>query len=96
MIPEGRSPQGILGLVTLTSSNPHPAAQTSRTPHTKSRLSERTRGSGREVTEYHPDDRTVPTHHAAALATCLVVTLNRFQTLIKAISITSAASAFSS
>jgi RNA polymerase sigma-70 factor (ECF subfamily) len=40
------------------------------------------------VTGYHRDDRTVLTHHAAALATCLVVTLSRFHTLIKAISIT--------
>jgi hypothetical protein len=80
MIPEGRSPQGIVGLVTLTSSNPYLAVQpaahrTQICPLSKLEIRE----SGRAVTGYHRDDRIVSTHHATALATCLVVTLSRFR-----------------
>jgi hypothetical protein len=67
-----------------------------RIPISSSRLKPSRPEGAQRRPPHNNDDRAVPNHHAAGLATCLVVTLNRFQTLIKAISITSAARAFSS
>ncbi len=67
MIPEGRSPKGIAGFVTLTSIQP--TLRSSNQPHTahtnlyplfqNSPLRTNPRKRAGAATEYHSDDRTV-------------------------------------